>query len=1167
MNRVKFKKLNIRSLPGLPRGIAKYQDLDSDIVLIIGHNASGKSSTIRAIKEILWEHDNNNYDVSAVFYVDGDKWDVEFNHGKLVIYKNGQKTEEELPKYQYHDRYILRIGDLLTSTEDKLAEKIQEEIFGGLRPDEIIKSESYSDKNYSPGKQEYKQLDKARKAVKDKKREQEKLLQDQDSLETLEHRVNKLKNDIGIKELIEKATSIQILSKQLTEKKNELDAYPSIMENLRNFSLENLERWKKEREEERKRVENSKNTIKQVETEIEALKIRDQDLKNTDLRELEELKDAIRVLNQDTNRYKEEKEAALIELKQLSAQLGYREGDKLEDWEVYETLQNIELEDIDNLDRIVDEYHNKLVPYRELLARIDILEAGINEIDAEETLDGNFKAGITSLSYWLKEYRSRKAIVFGTFVVYVIILLGIIAGCLIYFEKDLQALLPIVIVYSFIFYLIVNRINAGGKIRKQDYQDAGFENLPEWDVEMVTARIDELIERAETSWRLQSSEEELERLKSEFDKKQSEIQSLYNQILGHKAIIAEALHLSEDELTINAVKRYADKISQWQDAHTRYIKSLNNKKGKRIELSDKISRFNDILADTNYESAETVESVGAVYSDVKDEINNSRNLNRDLQSARETLGNAQKQYGILEENIQGEFKKVEKTEKDETEIKTRLEELNTYESLKRELSNLQANIDREKEEYEKRKKELHEETDYLDQSIEQLRIDIKSYEGIQDEMEKIQRQIGSINGKIERARESNDMESAILEKEKARGELRALFEENLSKKIGKIILDKLRSQEREENQPQVLQRANKLLKNITIGKYGVTTDSEADKLKFMGLDLQMDRKIPLSELSSGTRIQLLLALRIASIEQQEKNNRNWRMPLLVDEILANSDDVRSVEAIKALIEVSKNDRQVFYFTAQNDEIVKWNTYLEKESTVTSIVYELTGAGNKEKIKLNRATDIPKGIIIDIEVPKPVNSVDKYAYKQVLEENGILVPEYNLLTDIPTEMHLWYLVDDMKILYRLLKRNLITWGQLKAFSDTDRYKNVIEEHRIADKAELLKRYQVLFKIGRPKPVNRKILLDNGVTDTKIDAVMELLESDKVNYDTQKLMEWIDSLEGIGRGRKENLKESLIENGYLPTEEPIDEEEMKRKLLHILSGMSLSEKEAQEFLEQF
>ena len=64
-----------------------------------------------------------------------------------------------------------------------------------------------------------------------------------------------------------------------------------------------------------------------------------------------------------------------------------------------------------------------------------------------------------------------------------------------------------------------------------------------------------------------------------------------------------------------------------------------------------------------------------------------------------------------------------------------------------------------------------------------------------------------------------------------------------------------------------------------------------------------------------------MCVRLAFVEHLE-DGKNIKLPLLFDETLASTDDERAPMVARTIGEICKQGRQVFYFTAQQDEIDK-----------------------------------------------------------------------------------------------------------------------------------------------------------------------------------------------------------------------------------------------------
>lgn len=176
-----------------------------------------------------------------------------------------------------------------------------------------------------------------------------------------------------------------------------------------------------------------------------------------------------------------------------------------------------------------------------------------------------------------------------------------------------------------------------------------------------------------------------------------------------------------------------------------------------------------------------------------------------------------------------------------------------------------------------------------------------------------------LDAEIERTEKGRSLENALVEKENKRVELENVRSQKAAKAVGQAILDTLRDSAT-RNAPPVFQRAQENFERVTGNRYtlGIPEDNT-----FRARDHQLNRDFDLTKLSSATRVQLLLSVRLAFVETQETN---YRLPLTLDETLANSDDPRAQAIIKTMSTLAAN-RQNFYFTAQEDEVSKWKDYV------------------------------------------------------------------------------------------------------------------------------------------------------------------------------------------------------------------------------------------------
>ena len=406
-------------------------------------------------------------------------------------------------------------------------------------------------------------------------------------------------------------------------------------------------------------------------------------------------------------------------------------------------------------------------------------------------------------------------------------------------------------------------------------------------------------------------------------------------------------------------------------------------------------------------------------------------------------------------------------------------------------------------------------------------------------------------------KQGSSLEEAFLKKEEALDELSGMFEVNLSAVTGKLLVDRLKKLAGDENRPPVFRQAKEIFNRITNGRYELIVQ-EGNSPSFKAYDTVLKIGQELAELSTGTRTQLLLAVRLGFIETLETT---YRLPVLADELLANSDDTRSKAIIEALTHISGEGRQVFYFTAQMEEVYKWKTFLD------------TIAGNSYKIlqldgKSNEATSFS------------VNGFDATAFQLLSEtkepaelthgQYGKLlgVDRFNLLTETPAALHLWYLIDDTKILAELLKRGINKWGQLYSFMEYGGKLPGCDEMLISQmkaKTEILQRYMDLYRQGRPIPIDRAVLEESGAVSAKfIDALTGKLID--LNGNPQELLLALKNrqVNGFRLSAIDDLEQFLIQKGYINNQDIISHEDIALRMSAFITNTPLNLQEAEQFI---
>ncbi len=164
-----------------------------------------------------------------------------------------------------------------------------------------------------------------------------------------------------------------------------------------------------------------------------------------------------------------------------------------------------------------------------------------------------------------------------------------------------------------------------------------------------------------------------------------------------------------------------------------------------------------------------------------------------------------------------------------------------------------------------------------------------------------------------------------MEQELAR--IRRLAERYAQVKLASKILQREIERYREEHQDPVLTIGSRYFADLTMNSFkGLKTDVD-DKGDPVLVGIRPDNtRLTVDGMSDGTRDQLYLALRLATLESRLDNSEP--MPFIVDDILINFDDNRSRATLKALAELgSKN--QVILFTHHKQIVEEAKTLQSK----------------------------------------------------------------------------------------------------------------------------------------------------------------------------------------------------------------------------------------------
>ncbi|MBT5017575.1 MAG: hypothetical protein HON04_02395 [Planctomicrobium sp.] len=188
---------------------------------------------------------------------------------------------------------------------------------------------------------------------------------------------------------------------------------------------------------------------------------------------------------------------------------------------------------------------------------------------------------------------------------------------------------------------------------------------------------------------------------------------------------------------------------------------------------------------------------------------------------------------------------------------------------------------------------------------------------IRDELQEIdetlQREyqtLGKLKQEVRDIEEDRSVASLRFDREQVADALRVASESLLSNRLANRVVDELRGRIERDRQPQTLLTASEYLRQLTCDKYRNVWTPLGEKSLLVDDDSQQSLRV--EQLSSGTREQVFLALRLAMIKDFAA--QGVELPMILDDVTVNFDQIRTEAAVETLLNVADEGQQVMLFT-------------------------------------------------------------------------------------------------------------------------------------------------------------------------------------------------------------------------------------------------------------
>lgn len=208
-----------------------------------------------------------------------------------------------------------------------------------------------------------------------------------------------------------------------------------------------------------------------------------------------------------------------------------------------------------------------------------------------------------------------------------------------------------------------------------------------------------------------------------------------------------------------------------------------------------------------------------------------------------------------------------------------------------------------------------------------------------ERQQELNRYIHRTERDIENAARDSKLARAAAELRAATDALESHRHVALEMAAGEFLLDSVEAEHEVSSRPSALVRAATWFSKFTAEAFELTfetTAGAASSRRLGAIDRVTGNRLALAELSSGTRAQLLLASRLAFALETEEGGA--ALPFFLDEALTTSDEQRFKQVAAAVLQVADEDgRQFIYLSARADDADLWQQVAAERGTSVELI--------------------------------------------------------------------------------------------------------------------------------------------------------------------------------------------------------------------------------------
>ena len=1114
---VRIRQAHIRTAPGFPGGMPPIDDLDASVVLITGANGSGKSTTARTLQECFFPDRKRATDLTCSFTLGDEPWQFSKWAGQTTwLHKGESKDPDFLASPEMLHRYMLSMHDLLVDEDRDLAQSMYKASIGGYNLDKAVNILGYGRPGKATRISEYQDYEKLAQRLKEARSHHSAVMEQEKSLEALRLQREKGREAGRKREYWNLISKLNDQKQKLDQVSAELAVYPSVLSAFQTGDEERYETIMLRVEELSAKITSSSSRLDGLREQIAQLKSDDPERLEADVNVLEQLSQDADRREQELLRMQSDLSSLMAERDNLRRQVGSFTG----------AVHIEELEDT------YQSYQSGREDCRYLAEKRAVLEKDLSRYDGVPDA-GLLQEGIVALSAWL---RSSAPEVKTASPVWYWLLAGVsvaaaVSGWFGGVWGLLIAVLAFVLAYVAVRKTHRSPVTDPADYLRQEYLRTGLQEPSTWtppDVAEVLSALQQELKKAASAGQLK---EELDRTRSRLAASEAAAQQALDRlhILAGEAGIPDTQIERPDALYLLLQKtadmaRAESRLRAHQDA-------IAKVEGAQAET---VSALNTLLEYYGFQQGyQGVEDYRARVRMLRQAISRHQQARLEHKTEDRAHDNLTEERSRYVEDAGRILNRLGLSSEEVPLLHEFAVQKPAFDALVTSREVIMAEVTRLRDEL------THYDYDVAFEELSPYEISeyIRECEQLLEKQNDVMERIWEIERDVAEIKANHNLEDLLTQTEGARQALQLHYHQKARSVIGHALATELRQELASSSVPEVMKVSQRLFSGITKGAYALELQ-QSDEGGFKALDTRLNQYRTLDQLSSGTRIQLLLSVRLAFIEVHEDR---VAYPLFADELLANSDDERAGAVIETLMEVAATGRQVFYLTAQSDELNRWQ--------------QLFPAARKEEFRLitlgsapaPRFRDVPGVTVPALSRMLPDETLPLKDYLA-----GLALPEFNPVADPPHQLHLGYLSTETAVLHQLLLHHIDFWHQFDALQQSGGLTRIVDAS--TSKALTLRFRAVehactLLRQGRDTLVGHEELRDSGaVSDAFMDPVLGLLES--VGNQPSRLIEALRSKEHrilrFSENKIEPLERYFRDNEYISDEPTLTVDEFRQHM---------------------